>query len=258
MSTWRHDEALILISLTSRPPVITNMNPIRILVVDDDPDLREVLCEYLTTQRFETYGAANATEAYQMIAAHSLDLVILDLMLPGEDGFAICKRLRQEKQHLPIMMLTARGEREDRIIGLELGADDYIVKPFDPRELVARIRAIMRRVDKQGDFKMAEAGKLRFGPFTLNIQAHCLEKDGSPIMLTAGEFELLRILSENPNRALSRDELSQFYRGKESDPLDRTIDVMISRLRKVLEPLPGNPTYIRTIRGSGYMFVPNL
>jgi DNA-binding response OmpR family regulator len=178
------------------------------------------------------------------------DLVILDLMLPGEDGLAIARRLRETDQR-PIIMCSARGDEVDRILGLELGADDYLPKPFNPRELLARVRAVLRRAAGR-DVESMHA----FGPFRLNVDSHSLFRDGEEIPLTAGEFSLLRVFAEHPNRVLSRDMLVELIKGYERGPFDRSVDVRVTRLRRKIEPDPESPIYIRTVWGSGYLFSP--
>jgi len=188
------------------------------------------------------------------LATHSYDLIILDLMLPGEDGLSIAKRL---KGHLdvPIIIVSAQGEDVDRIVGLEIGADDYIAKPFNPRELLARIRAVLRRVQNR---PTAEAETLtRFGPFELDLNAHRLTRDGKPVSLTSGEFDLLVILVAHPNKVLDRDRLLDLLTGAERSPFDRSIDVRVTRLRGKIEQNPSEPVYIKTIWGKGYMFCPD-
>jgi len=232
------------------------MDSKRILVVDDDAGLRELLQEYLAAQGFQVIAVADGKGMDAYLADEQADLIILDLMLPGEDGLSLARRLRT-KNDLPIIMLSARGEDVDRIIGLEVGADDYLAKPFNPRELLARIRALLRRNEKvadKADIKKPE--EHRFGPFRLNLESRDLHKNAESIPLTAGEFNLLRIFVEHPNRVLNRDGIMDLLKGYERSPFDRSIDVRVTRLRRKIEADASAPTYIRTIWGEGYLFVP--
>ncbi|MDP2783555.1 MAG: response regulator [Sulfurimicrobium sp.] len=228
-----------------------------ILVVDDDPGLRELLQRYLAEQGYQLDAVADGAAMEQHLAAHEADLVILDLMLPGEDGLTLARKLRA-RGGPPIIMLSARGEDIDRIIGLEVGADDYLAKPFNPRELLARIRAVLRRregVDPRKE-EDSERDIFRFGPFGLDPHARTLTREGAEISLTAGEFNLLRIFVEHPNRVLSRDSLMDLIKGYERTPFDRSIDVRVTRLRRKIEDDPTAPVYVRTIWGEGYLFAP--
>jgi len=223
-----------------------------ILVVDDDAGLRELLQQYLTAQGYRVATVADGVAMDAYLADHRIDLVILDLMLPGEDGLSLARKLRAQGD-LPIIMLSARGEDIDRIVGLEVGADDYLAKPFNPRELLARIRALLRRSDNSHD-AAGGASTLHFGDFVLNIDTHDLRRNGSNVPLTAGEFNLLRIFVEHPNRVLSRDSIMDMLKGYERSPFDRSIDVRVTRLRRKIEADPNNPAYIRTVWGEGYLF----
>jgi two-component system, OmpR family, phosphate regulon response regulator OmpR len=227
----------------------------RLLVVDDDAALRELLCRYLAEQGFAVDAVADGEMLDSYLATARPDLVILDLMLPGEDGLSIARRLRAGGD-LPIIMLSARGEDLDRIIGLEVGADDYLPKPFNPRELLARIRAVLRRHGGGVATTAAPSGAFDFGPFRINIEAHSLSRDGVDVPLTTAEFTLLRAFAEHPNRVLSRDTLLEWLKGYDRTPFDRTIDVRVARLRRKIEPDPTAPVYIRTVRGEGYLFTP--
>jgi two-component system phosphate regulon response regulator OmpR len=189
------------------------------------------------------------------LAAHAADLIILDLMLPGEDGLSIAKRLRSSGD-IPILMLSARGEEVDRIVGLEVGADDYLPKPFNPRELLARIRAVLRRRQPDEPPPRAAAREYRFGDFRLNIQGQNLTRNGEPVTLTSGEFSLLKIFVEHPNHVLSRDTLVDMLSGYERSPFDRSIDVKVTRLRRKIEKDPAAPLFIQTVWGEGYRFAP--
>jgi len=229
----------------------------KLLVVDDDPGLRELLREYLSTQGYEVETVADGIAMENFLQQYSVHLVILDLMLPGEDGLSLARKLRA-RGNLPIIMLSARGEDVDRIIGLEVGADDYLAKPFNPRELLARIRAVLRRHDESPQ-KTAEAetgGQHRFGPFQLDLNSRILSKEGLEVALTAGEFNLLRIFVEHPNRVLNRDMLMDLMKGYERSPFDRSIDVRVTRLRRKIEADPAAPEYVRTVWGEGYLFSP--
>jgi len=232
------------------------MDSKRILVVDDDAGLRELLQEYLSAQGYQVIAVADGKGMDAYLADEQADLIILDLMLPGEDGLSLARRLRT-KSDLPIIMLSARGEDVDRIIGLEVGADDYLAKPFNPRELLARIRALLRRNEKVADkAEIKKSEEHRFGPFRLNLESRDLHKNAVNIPLTAGEFNLLRIFVEHPNRVLNRDGIMDLLKGYERSPFDRSIDVRVTRLRRKIEADASAPTYIRTIWGEGYLFVP--
>lgn len=193
-----------------------------------------------------------------ILANEPFDLLVLDLMLPGEDGLAICRRLRANKMTTPIIMLTARGDEVDRIIGLEMGADDYLPKPFNPRELLARINAVLRRHEHNPDSE--NTGKLEtftFGEFVFDPSSRSLSRNGMPITITSGEFALLKVFTEHPRQPLSRDRLMQLARGRELDVFDRSIDVQVSRLRRIVEPDPAHPRYLQTMWGFGYVFIPD-
>jgi two-component system phosphate regulon response regulator OmpR len=231
----------------------------RILVVDDDLRLRDLLERYLAEQGFAAQSAPDAPAMDRLLAKERFDLVILDLMLPGEDGLSICRRLRAARSDLPIIMLTAKGDEVDRIVGLEMGADDYLPKPFSPRELLARISAVLRRRAPAAPpgSPAAASEPLRFGPFTLDLSTRQLARGGKPVPLTTGEFALLRALAEHPRMSLSRDRLMELARGREKEAFDRSIDVQVSRLRRIIEDDPAQPRYIQTVWGYGYVFVPD-
>jgi DNA-binding response OmpR family regulator len=227
-----------------------------ILVVDDDPGLRELLQQYLSEQGYEVVAVNDGAEMEQQLAQRPANLVILDLMLPGEDGLTLARKLRAQGAQ-PIIMLSARGEDIDRIIGLEVGADDYLAKPFNPRELLARIRAVLRRKESaKPEAEEPASGVFGFGPYRLDVNSHQLAHDGEEVALTAGEFNLLRIFVEHPNRVLSRDMLMDLIKGYERTPFDRSIDVRVTRLRRKIEDDPAAPAYIRTVWGEGYLFSP--
>ena len=230
----------------------------KVLMVDDDMRMRELLQRYLTEQGFNIKTVSDSKEMDAILANESFDLLVLDLMLPGEDGLAICRRLRANKFTTPIIMLTARGEEVDRIIGLEMGADDYLPKPFNPRELLARINAVLRRHEHNPEAE--NSGKLEaftFGEFIFDPSSRSLSRNGMPITITSGEFALLKVFTEHPRQPLSRDRLMQLARGRELDVFDRSIDVQVSRLRRIVEPDPAHPRYLQTMWGFGYVFIPD-
>jgi two-component system phosphate regulon response regulator OmpR len=234
----------------------------RILVVDDDLRMRDLLVRYLGGEGYEVKAAADAAAMDKLLARERYDLVVLDLMLPGEDGLSICRRLRKENAAQgaspAIIMLTAKGDDVDRIVGLEMGADDYLPKPFNPRELLARINAVLRRKAPAGPpGAPAEGGSLQFGEFELSLSARTLTRAGKPVSLTTGEFSVLKVLAQHPRQPLSRDKLMELARGREYEVFDRSIDVQISRLRKIVEADPAHPRHIQTVWGFGYVFVPD-
>ncbi len=231
--------------------------PQRLLVVDDDLRLRDLLGQYLSEQGFSVDMAADAGEMDKKLTRNHYALMVLDLMLPGEDGLAICRRLRGNSNPIPIVMLTAKGDEIDRILGLEMGADDYLPKPFNPRELLARINAVLRRKSPTPPGAPDTAqGVVEFGPFHLDLATRQLTKQGVAVSLTSGEFALLKTLTAHARQPLSRDKLMELARGREHEAFDRSIDVQISRLRKLLEEDPAKPRLIQTIWGFGYVFVP--
>ena len=230
----------------------------KILMVDDDLRMRELLQRYLGEQGFTVKAVSDATEMNAAMAHEQPDVIVLDLMLPGEDGLAICRRLRASGSTIPIVMLTARGDEIDRIIGLEMGADDYLPKPFNPRELLARINAVMRRqVMMPPSAPVPEAENISFGEFTFDPSTRSLSRNGTPVAITSGEFALLKVFVDHPRQPLSRDRLMQLARGRELDVFDRSIDVQVSRLRRLIEPDPAHPRYLQTMWGFGYVFVPD-
>ena len=226
----------------------------QVLVVDDDAGIRDLLADYLAKQGLVVATARDGKEMDERLAGFRPDLVVMDLMLPGEDGLALTRRLKAARD-VPVIMLSARGEDIDRIVGLEVGADDYLAKPFNPRELLARIRAVMRR-GHAGAKPEAANEAFRFGPFALDLASQSLSRDGEDMPLTQAEFTLLKLFIEHPNRALSRDQIMDWLKGFDRDPFDRSIDVRVTRLRKKLEDDPANPVYIRTVWGQGYLFSP--
>ncbi|MDD2878187.1 MAG: response regulator transcription factor [Acidiphilium sp.] len=225
-----------------------------ILVVDDDRDIRDLLARFLERQRFRVTTARDGREARRAFLNGHYQLVVLDLMLPGESGLDVARWLRGETQ-VPIIMLTAMGEEPDRIIGLELGADDYVTKPFNPRELVARIRAVLRRVGESGDRgRDAPARLYQFAGWSLETaRRRLVDPQGTDVALTGGEYDLLLALLDRPNRVLTRDMLLDLLRGRQAGPFDRAIDVAISRLRRKLEDDGRNAQLIKTVRGGGYV-----
>jgi DNA-binding response OmpR family regulator len=230
------------------------MTDTRILVVDDDPGMRTLLEAYLGDSGFAVLTAGDGAEMWQVLESGMPDAIVLDLMMPGEDGLSLARRLRSES-NVPILMLSARGEEVDRVVGLEMGADDYLAKPFSPRELLARLRALLRRSQAQAEPE-AQAALPAFGPYQLDVASHRLTCDGAEVKLSTAEFALLRILVEHPLRVLSRDALIDMLKGYERDPFDRSVDTRVTRLRRKIEPNPGEPVYIRTVRGEGYLFNP--
>ncbi len=230
----------------------------KILVVDDDMRLRSLLERYLVEQGFQVRCAANAEQMDRLLERENFHLMVLDLMLPGEDGLAICQRLRQKQNPLPIIMLTAKGDEVDRIIGLEMGADDYLPKPFNPRELLARIKAVMRRQSEEAPGAPSqEQHTVRFGTYRLNLSTREMFDGDTSLTLTSGEFAVLKALVTHPREPLSRDKLMNLARGRDYSALERSIDVQVSRLRRMLEEDPTNPRYIQTVWGLGYVFVPD-
>ena len=227
-----------------------------ILVVDDDREIRSLVSQFLRKHGFRVTDAADGRAMMEVLDDGRFDLVVLDLMLPGEDGLSLCRRVRAESA-LPIIMLTAMGEETDRIVGLEMGADDYLPKPFNPRELLARIRAVLRRAGGADMPEPAEegAGTRVFEGWSLDLAKRELRApDGTLVPLTAGEYDLLAAIVERPGRVLSRDQLLDLTRGRDAVPFDRSVDVQISRLRRKLEPDPKEPQIIKTVRGGGYVF----
>ncbi|MGH8621440.1 MAG: osmolarity response regulator transcription factor OmpR [Burkholderiales bacterium] len=229
----------------------------KIIVVDDDARLRDLLNRYLTGQGYAVRVVHDAAEMNRQLTRERYDLMILDLMLPGEDGLSICRRLRGAGENMPIIMLTAKGDDVDRIVGLEVGADDYLPKPFNPRELVARIQAVLRRRPLPGPpgAPATEPQVVEFGAFRFNLATRNLTKNGQDVALTTGEFALLKVLVQHPGSPLSRDKLMELARGREFGAFDRSIDVQVSRLRKLIEPDPSKPAYIQTVWGFGYVFI---
>jgi two-component system phosphate regulon response regulator OmpR len=231
----------------------------RIMVVDDDQRMRDLLVRYLGEQGFLVRAVADGAAMDKALAKERFDLIVLDLMLPGEDGLAICRRLRSQPAGPAVIMLTAKGDEVDRIVGLEMGADDYLPKPFNPRELVARVNAVLRRKQASGPpgAPSSDTEVHRFGAFELNLATRTLMRDGKQVSLTTGEFSVLKVLAQNPRQPLNRDKLMELARGREYEVFDRSIDVQVSRLRKIIEDDPAHPRHIQTVWGFGYVFVPD-
>lgn len=227
-----------------------------IAVVEDDPEIRTLVCGLLTREGFEAAACAHAADLDRLLSRRRVDLVLLDLMLPGEDGLSICRRLATTTLSPPVLMVTAKGEDVDRIVGLELGADDYLAKPFNPRELIARARAILRRTREAHQAPPLQRQEvLRFSGWRLDTGSRALsDPAGRPVELTGGEFDLLMVFLKHPQRVLNRDQLLDWTRGRSATPYDRAIDVQLSRLRRKLGDDPRAPSMIRTVRGGGYLF----
>ena len=231
----------------------------KILVADDEPDLRALLQRYLSDQGYSVRTVDGAGPLDVLLQRERFDVLVLDVMMPGEDGLSICRRLRAANDRTPIVMLTAKGEDVDRIVGLEVGADDYLPKPFNPRELLARIHAVLRRrpVMEAPGAPSRDAQTVIFGPFTFDMGTRALQKNGEELPLTTGEFAMLKALVRHPRQPLSREKLALLARGREFEPFDRSLDVQISRLRKLVEVDAAAPRYIQTVWGVGYVFVPD-
>ncbi|MBY6265629.1 response regulator [Azospirillum sp. 412522] len=234
-----------------------------LLVVDDDREIRSLVAQFLTKHGFRVTGVKDGAEMMRTLDGARVDLIVLDLMLPGEDGLSLCRRLRAAPQtaQTPVIMLTAMGEETDRIVGLEMGADDYLAKPFSPRELLARIKAVLRRVAAPpvAGAPAAAGTVLRFEGWSLDLTRRELRSaDGVLVQLSAGEYDLLVAFAEHPQRVLTRDQLLDLARGRSAVPFDRSIDVQVSRLRRKIEPDPADPTLIKTVRGGGYLFTASV
>lgn len=238
--------------MNAQPP---SASPPRILVVDDDPALRELLAGYLSTNGFAVTTAEDGPAMRALLSGGMPDAFVLDLMLPGEDGLSLTRFIRAQS-NVPILILSARGEEMDRVIGLEVGADDYLAKPFGPRELLARLRALLRRGQPFPAVTEARPAS-RFGPFSLDANGRRLLRDGIEVPLTGAEYDLLAAFAARPGRVLSRDMLVDLFKGYERDPFDRSIDIRVARLRRKIETDPASPVYIRTVRGEGYLFNPH-
>lgn len=231
--------------------------PPRILIADDEAELRQLLQRFFTEQGMTARTVVDAAGAQRLLARERFDVLVLDVMMPGEDGLSLCRRLRAQGETVPILMLTARGQPLDRVSGLEAGADDYLAKPFHPQELVARVQAMVRRQRLLG----AHGGPIgdvpvSFGRFTLHATQRRLERDGEPVAISSSEFALLQALVANAGRPLGRDRLIELSRGRGHEATDRSIDVQVMRLRRLIEDDPAAPRHIRTVWGVGYVFVP--
>ena len=227
----------------------------RILVVDDDADLRWMVEKYLSKHEFVVTLAEDGEQMREVLERQEFDLAILDINLPGEDGLSLARYLRANYQ-IGIIMLSAAAEVFDRIVGLEMGADDYVTKPFEPRELLARVKSVLRRVQGTLERETEPDSRVKFGEFTLDLEAHqLLNEKGESISLTSMEFDLLKAFAENPNKVLDRDQLLSLSHNRDWDPFDRSIDIRITRLRRKIEVAPSKPQIIKTVRGAGYIFV---
>ncbi|MES2047258.1 MAG: response regulator [Pseudomonadota bacterium] len=233
--------------------------PNKILIVDDDREIRSLLADYLDSNGYSTVTAPDGNAMASALEANKIDLIVLDLNLPGDDGLTLCRNLRA-KSAMPVIMLTARSEALDRIIGLEMGADDYLSKPFEPRELLARIRSVLRRAHSPAHNGTNDTvQRLKFGDWTLDITArHLLSPQGLVIALSGAEFRMLEIFLEHPNRVLNRDQLLNIMHGRDADPFDRSIDIQISRLRQKLGEDARSPQVIKTVRNGGYVLSVNV
>lgn len=228
-----------------------------ILIVDDERDVREVLEEYFVAHGYAVIGVDSASAAKATAAGHAVDLALVDIHMPGEDGLSLARHLRERYATIAIVMLTSAATVVDRIVGLELGADDYIPKPFDPRELLARVKSVLRRTSAMGRADLG-AARMRIGRCVLDLDAHRLtDEKGGDVAMSSLEFDLLKALAEHPNRALSRERILNLGRQRDWDPFDRSVDLRIMRLRKKIEPDPEHPRFIRTIRNEGYIFIPD-
>ncbi len=233
--------------------------PPRLLVVDDDGEIRSLLSTILSSRGYKVRTARDEREMRRILGSSKIDLLILDIMLPGKDGLTICRELRAS-QSIPIIMLTARGDPTDRVVGLEIGADDYLAKPFDVRELEARIKAVLRRLPTKGESGNSHCrATLVFEGWRLDARQRQLHSpEGAEVDLTTGEFDLLQVFAERPQRVLSRDQLLDLARGRDAAPFDRSIDIQVSRLRRKIEFDPQAPELIKTVRGGGYLFTPSV
>ncbi|WP_347989372.1 response regulator [Methylomonas sp. AM2-LC] len=230
------------------------MQQAKILIVDDDLRIRSLLKRYLSQQGFVVSGVGDALEMTMKLERDPIDLIVLDWMLPGEQGLSICQRLSADKNNPPIIMLTANGSAESRISGLDGGADDYLPKPFEPRELVARIHAVLRRRPRvAAAIPIANSSSLYFGPYRLDSTQRCLYREDAQIALTGNEFALLNVLAQHAGTPLSRERLAYLINGRDHDYENRSLDVQVSRLRRLLEDDPARPCYLQTVRGRGYM-----
>lgn len=239
----------------SSSPASSTTVPMHLLVVDDDIEIAQILSRYFGGHGFRVSTAGDGIRMRHVLDSEPVDIVMMDIGLPGEDGFSLTRNLR-EHWHGPVIIVSGRGESVDRVVGLELGADDYVTKPFDLRELLARVRSVLRRASSS---PRTDTGRLAFDGCVLDLQAHSLSgPHGEPIPLTSGEFALLRVFVEHANQVLSRDQLMTHIHGRDAGPFDRSIDVQIGRLRRKIESDPANPQRIKSIRGTGYLFSPTV
>jgi two-component system phosphate regulon response regulator OmpR len=259
--------------LSSKGEIDTVSQLVRILAVDDEPDIRDLLEEYLDSQGYQVTTAENGVAMRRILEQQTFDLVLMDINMPGEDGLSLARFLR-EHHRVGIIMLTAAADVVDRIVGLEMGADDYVTKPFDPRELLARIKSVLRRsagsaADMDNNAQSSSAAspaadvagdRVRFGRCMLDMDAHklFLHDSGEEVAITSMEFDLLKAFATRPNRVLSRDQLLDLAHNRDWEPFDRSIDIRIARLRRKIEPDPAKPQTIKTVRGAGYIFVPSV
>ena len=232
------------------------MQQAKILIVDDDRQIRTLLERYLSQQGFVVSAVGDGQEMTRKLERDPIDLIVLDWMLPGEQGLAICQRLSSDKNNPPIIMLTANGSADSRISGLEGGADDYLPKPFEPRELVARIHAVLRRRPRvAAAIPIANSSSLYFGPYRLDSAQRCLYREDAQIALTGNEFALLNVLAQHAGTPLSRDRIAYLINGRNHGYDDRSLDVQVSRLRRLVEDDPAQPRYLQTVRGLGYVLI---
>jgi two-component system phosphate regulon response regulator OmpR len=228
-----------------------------ILIVDDEADVCEVLDEYFVAHGYETLCAQSAAAAREIATKRMIDLALVDISMPGEDGLSLARHLRERYAHVAIIILTSAGSVIDRVVGLEMGADDYIPKPFDPRELLARVKSVLRRTSASARAEIG-ANRVRVGRCVLDVAAHrLLDGDGTDVPITPLEFELLKAFLEHPRQALSRERILNLTERRDWDPFDRSVDIRVMRLRRKVEPDPEHPQYIKTVRNEGYMFVPD-
>ena len=250
------DNALATLPPRDGGPVFVSAKA-TILVVDDEPGVREVLEEYFVAHGYAVASASNADAARALASAQLIDLALLDVRMPGEDGLSLARHLRERYPNVAIVMLTSASTVVDRIVGLEMGADDYIPKPFDPRELLARVKSVLRRTSSAGRAQLG-AERVRIGRCVLDLGAHRLTDDkGAEVPMSPLEFDLLKAFAEQPNRALSRERILNLTQRRDWDPFDRSVDLRVMRLRKKVEPDPEHPRYIKTVRNEGYVFLPD-
>jgi DNA-binding response OmpR family regulator len=230
-----------------------------ILLVDDERSIRDPLAQYLARNGVRVSKAASAAEARQALGAYAVDLILLDIMMPGEDGLALCAHVRATSG-IPVILLTARAEETDRIVGLEIGADDYVTKPFSPRELLARIKSVLRRAgERPSRFRAADADAYAFGPWVLRTgERELIDSEGVAVPLSTGEYNLLLALVTHARHVLTRDQLLDLAQGRELAAFERSVDNMVSRLRRKIEPDPKSPTLLKTVRGGGYMLAADV